>query len=455
MINDGSKLDFISLVNIDLGERARTEYTNIEELILSIEKNGLIQPIAVLKRGDRDFLLLAGGRRFTACARMDWKAIPARIYTGPLTSNEIKMIELTENMDRVDLSYRDQFQLTREIHDLQVAIHGGDKTSTASDAEGWSQADTARLLGKSKGTISEALKMAKAIEAIPELGEVKNKKEAMKILQQTQQSVRRTEDADRLRSRVDTTPTDTVHRNLINQYILKDAKTGMVKLKSGTFKMAEVDPPYAIDLVRVKKKDDFINEDLATYQELTDNTYVEFMTDAINEIYRVLSVDSWLILWHAYDWGDALFDICENAGFIGSPVPAIWTKGVGQTNRPELYLASTHEPFFYMRKGHPRIVKQGRSNIFDFKPVNPDSKRHPTERPIEMMEEIISTFVEQGSPILVPFAGSGNTILAAANLCSTAIGYDVEDPYKDSYIIKVSSTRPPHYKSYRKDYEKT
>ena len=129
-------------------------------------------------------------------------------------------------------------------------------------------------------------------------------------------------------------------------------------------------------------------------------------------------------------------------------IPGIWVKGGGQTQQPSLYLANSYEPFFYARKGGGRIVRQGRSNLFEFRVVNPDNKIHPTERPIEMIQELITTFCEPQSMVLVPFAGSGNTLLAAANLNMKAIGFDLAQEYKDAFIVRVFDGEPGSYGSY-------
>jgi site-specific DNA-methyltransferase (adenine-specific) len=92
--------------------------------------------------------------------------------------------------------------------------------------------------------------------------------------------------------------------------------------------------------------------------------------------------------------------------------------------------------FFYASKGSPVLAKEGRSNIFQFPPVSPGNKMHPTERPLEMISEVITTFAFEGSKVLVPFAGSGNTLIAAALNKMMPIGYDLTEEYRNSYVLK-------------------
>lgn len=103
--------------------------------------------------------------------------------------------------------------------------------------------------------------------------------------------------------------------------------------------------------------------------------------------------------------------------------------------------------FFYGYKGGGRIKKGGRANVFNYKPVSAGRKIHPTERPIEMIQEVLSTFGSPGDRVLVPYLGSGNTLLASANLQMTSFGYDLSKEYKDRFITKVHESKPPLYTS--------
>ena len=113
-------------------------------------------------------------------------------------------------------------------------------------------------------------------------------------------------------------------------------------------------------------------------------------------------------------WYPTVLSKLRKAGFKVNDIPCIWTKGgAGQTASPDTTLGSSYEPFFVCRKGSPSLTKAGRSNVFDFKPVPPSKKIHATEKPLDLMVEILDTFTLPGMRILVPFLGSGVTLRAA------------------------------------------
>lgn len=128
----------------------------------------------------------------------------------------------------------------------------------------------------------------------------------------------------------------------------------------------------------------------------------------------------------------------EKAGFKVNDIPAVWIKGgSGQVASPDTTLGSTYEPFFVCRKGLPKLNKAGRSNVFQFSPVAPQQKIHSTERPVDLMGEILDTFAYPGSIIMSPFLGSGSILRAAYTRDMTGFGYDLDEAIKRRFIGRV------------------
>ncbi len=66
-------------------------------------------------------------------------------------------------------------------------------------------------------------------------------------------------------------------------------------------------------------------------------------------------------------------------------------------------------------------------------------KIHPTERPVELMKDIYSTFTWEGSRLMIPFLGSGSGLIAAHELKISAFGYELSSAYRDAFLLKVNS----------------
>lgn len=443
------ELKVIDINQITFGERFRDEYGDIDTLAASIKKEGIIQPLAVRAcAGGEEYILLAGGRRYKACKQAGVTDIPVRIYPDTLSDLEMRSIELMENIARKDLSWVEATNLNKEIHLLQQQIYGK-KTSTNPDAPGVSLRDTANMLGIAYGGLSDDIKLANAIEVFPSIKEAKTKSDAMKMLKKMQEEIILSEVAKRFKEKTAETPLEVQRHNLMGCYILSDFFEGIKKIPDSTIDIVELDPPYGIDLHNIKKDGKGTTRN---YNEVPAEIYTDFISRVFKECYRVMSENSWLLCWFAQDpWFEPVYQSAHRAGFRGSRIPAIWYKenSSGQTMQPATSLGNTYEPFFYLRKGSPSITRQGRSNVFSFKVVPSNKKIHPTERPVELVQEVIQTFGWEGCRVMIPFLGSGNTLLAASNLGMSAFGYDLSEEYKNAYIVRVNEARPGSYKSYR------
>ena len=63
-------------------------------------------------------------------------------------------------------------------------------------------------------------------------------------------------------------------------------------------------------------------------------------------------------------------------------------------------------------------------------------KIHPTQKPVGLLERIISVFTDPGDVVIDPVAGSGSTLLAAMNLGRKAYGFEIKkDTFRDAKAL--------------------
>ena len=433
------KVDIVNINRIITGERYRTDYGNLDDLVNSVKIHGLIQPLAV-REANGDFILLAGGRRLQACSLANIENIPVRIYPENLSEFQLRSIELEENIQRKDLTYKEDCYLKREIHRLQISIKG-EKVSTSKNAPGHSMNDTAIMLGVSKATVSQDIKLANTMDNFPDLewSKCKNKKDAVRMMDKFEDKIIRAELSDRASKIINGSK-----KQLMDSYIVGDFFDKSESIPNKSINFVEIDPPYGIEL-KHQKMNNTINYG-QTYNEIEMEDYIEFLKKTLKISYRILTDDSWLVLWFAPDpWFDIIQHLVTGEGFNIQKKPCIWTKPNGQCNHPDIQLATCYEMFYVVRKGNPiiNIDKRGRCNIFNYSPVLPSKKTHPTERPIELMKEILSLFTHENDRVIVPFAGSGVTLRAAYDMKIHALGYDLAKEYKDGFVANILDTLPP------------
>jgi ParB family chromosome partitioning protein len=147
-IHDDAQVAVVKLSSIQFGERRRVDYGELVSLAQSIKEKGLISSLTVKRLDDVSYLLLAGGRRYKACESLGIQDVPVRIYSRDLSELEIRSIELAENIDRKDLGFAERARLCKEVDDLQREIYGDKGAGGLGNAAGWSNADTAELIGK-------------------------------------------------------------------------------------------------------------------------------------------------------------------------------------------------------------------------------------------------------------------------------------------------------------------
>lgn len=437
------RVKIINLSQISMGERGRKEYTNIQELGLSMKMHGIIQPLAVAETEDKNkYILIAGGRRFKAAELVQIKEIPVRIYEKDLTERQRKVIELEENLQREDLTYPEKVALTKEIHETFILL------SRDSGGKDHSMRDTAKALGVDVGTISKDIQMAKMIEVAPILGEQKSQADATKMVSKFSKKLDVRKIAEEIKKTRAKTPLQQLKRILMDSYMVVDFFKGIKSIPDRSVTFVDVDPDWGINLIS-NKEDDNIVED---YVEITQDAFVAFSEKVADELWRVTKEGAWGVMWHGSEWSMILYDILIHRGFYCEPCPALWIKDKGGNRNPDLKLSKAYEQFLYFRKGQATLssTRLGRSTNFEYKQPSIGSRIHPTEKPIELMEEILETFIGgTKGVVLVPFAGSGNTLLAGSNKGHVVFGFDLSQTYKDGYILKVDEGKMGKYKSYK------
>lgn len=89
----------------------------------------------------------------------------------------------------------------------------------------------------------------------------------------------------------------------------------------------------------------------------------------------------------------------------------------------------------------PKFNNSGRMvfNCMEWKKDTRTPKVHPTQKPVLLLESLIEIFTDKGDVVIDPCAGSGTTLLAAANCGRKAYGFEIK---KDFYKSATSIIMP-------------
>ena len=77
-------------------------------------------------------------------------------------------------------------------------------------------------------------------------------------------------------------------------------------------------------------------------------------------------------------------------------------------------------------------------DVWDFKTVPPYPGKHPAEKPLPLLEHMITTGSRAGDLILDPFAGSGSTLEAARTLERKAVGIEKDEAYCEKIAERLA-----------------
>lgn len=419
----------ISEIDTDSNAHRDIDQSHISELVRSIREHGLINPITLYRPpGRRRYTIVAGRHRLHALKALRREVTSARVYDYELTEYQLRAIELYENVHRKDLTQVQKEQQIARLHQLLQRVNGPATGGTGS--AGHRLADTARLVGRSVGSVAGAVKLDRAIRDLPQLGLDKYEKtsDALRALRRFATAVNNQHVAEvALAGNVNTSLTD--------KYVLGDFFDNT--LESGAFSVIECDPDYGIDIAHMRRTQS-TQQIVSDYVDIPEDAFPEFIQRVCTECYRLASPNSWLILWFAMMNYEVCANALRSAGFEFSRVPAIWKKGndPGQSQDPSYMLCSSYETFFWARKGSPKLHVQGRTNIFDFPRVPAPQKIHPTEKPVGLVREILNTFAWPGQAVLSPFLGSGNTLLAAQQLEMPCVGFELSNVYRNAFVAR-------------------
>ena len=95
----------------------------------------------------------------------------------------------------------------------------------------------------------------------------------------------------------------------------------------------------------------------------------------------------------------------------------------------------------FYREKLPKFNNNGRMifNCLDWVRDNDTPKVHPTQKPVKVLKNLIEIFTDKGDVVIDPCAGSGTTLLAAAQCDRKAYGFEIKKDFYKLATEKVLS----------------
>lgn len=103
-------------------------------------------------------------------------------------------------------------------------------------------------------------------------------------------------------------------------------------------------------------------------------------------------------------------------------------------------VGATEHALILYREKLPKFNNEGKM-VFDWMEWKRDGKEipkiHPTQKPVNLLERLISIFTDEGDIVIDPVAGSGATLRAARNIGRSSYGFECNRKFYDMAIEKM------------------
>ena len=119
----------------------------------------------------------------------------------------------------------------------------------------------------------------------------------------------------------------------------------------------------------------------------------------------------------------------------------VWFKkggGLGDLKKGYIY---NHEFIIYCALKNHKLRGKRRNDVFEFSKVSPSLYTHPTEKPVELLCEIVNKSSDIGEVVLDCFMGSGSTGVACVNTGRKFIGMELDKHYFDIAVNRIGEAR--------------
>lgn len=114
---------------------------------------------------------------------------------------------------------------------------------------------------------------------------------------------------------------------------------------------------------------------------------------------------------------------------IGFQQAVVWDKGgLGMG----IHYRRSYEFVLIAQNGSPSWRWNGghnESNVWHISKILPSINQHPTQKPVELMREILRVHSNEGDLVLDPFCGSGTTCVAAKQMGRRYIGVELDPTF--------------------------
>lgn len=460
----------ILVSQINVGERYRQDYGDLEGIKDSLSRLGSIHPIVLSRRiGDR-FDLVAGGRRLKCLKELGIERLyhgsvlnPQRfgfLYDDEVPEDVRREAELDENLFHLKTKWQEDCLIIADLHELK---------RKQNDLK-WGIVQTAQLLGKGYGktNVNYAVRIAERLRARDDdFLSCDNMSDAIALLVKRKEEAALAELQRRTISRFDPAALDTFLDTInlsgkdstkkVDKTLVDRAAVGAAEPSPSTEKVAVplskmffnddfrkaayqfqdryfdhviTDIPYGIDMDNL---DQYKNVgDVEAEHEIEVN--VELFEPFLQSSYRLTKSGGFCVFFYDMDWHNLLIHLAEDIGWKVQHWPIIAHKTSACRNSAAQYnFTKDYEVAMVMRKDEQTVLRKqqpGSVRDFDFS-AERRLYNNQFAKPFELWKWIYDAVTIPGQKVWSPFCGEMSECRAAVNCGLIPFGSEIN---KNHYL---------------------
>lgn len=226
-----------------------------------------------------------------------------------------------------------------------------------------------------------------------------------------------------------------------------DCTNVMREMDSNTVDLLLTDPPYNLgNFMRNRQtnlsqmRENYFGA--AGWDDLNYKEWLQNMDEFFKFSARVIKKGGAVIIFMAIIKVESIITLAEKYGFYYKTT-GIWHKLNPMPRNMNLHFVNSTEAWIYFTFEEKTSIFNNNGNlVHDFyeTAVTPNSERkygkHPTQKPLDLMEHFVKILTNEGDLVFDPFMGSGTTGVASVNLKRKFIGAEISEEY-----YKISRNR--------------
>lgn len=245
---------------------------------------------------------------------------------------------------------------------------------------------------------------------------------------------------------------------LESQLKLGECTNVMKQIPNNSVDCIITDPPYNLGLFMHKRNTNLAKMRqnqfaFAGWDNLEYNEWKNSMSKFLFQCIRVLKERGTLIIFMSVIKVSVIIELAEEVGFYYKTT-GIWHKTNPMPRNMKIQFVNSTECWLYFIKNATSGTFNNKGKVkHDFleSSVCPMSEKkygkHPTQKPLSIIRELIETVTNPNDMVLDPFMGSGTTCVAAVELGRRYYGIELDEKYYKIAEQRINDINSKRYES--------